>query len=160
MPFLHFSQYHHPAYRSKASNQFSSRTYKQEDPNLVQQHNSIPSVIFGQRVTSENKYSERLNANLNMIPNNNDILKVEYFDYDDYDNDEDYYEYEYDHVNASSNVNPVQRNDIIPIRSPNPPTRRNSYLHYNHHGTYLPLTPPRSETHYDGYEHVNRRPVR
>ena len=175
---IDFSQNHHPAFH--LSNHFSSRSYQPEEQTLVQQHNQPPSVIFGQRVTSKDKY---LSGHLNAINSNSDKrqnLEQEYFDYAEYNEEEDeYYDDEYDddyssyNLNSSSPVIPVQysseeRHTHIPLRPSNSnhqtsnklPNRRNSYMHYNHHGTYLPLTPPRSETHYGSYEHINRRPHR
>ena len=103
------------------------------------------------------------------------MLKNDYFEYDEYQ-DEDYYDYDYENSslfngNSSSLLIPTQGNTHIPLHSSNTkPTnsripeqvsnRRNSYMHYNHHGTYLPLTPSHSETHYDSYDHINRRPHR
>jgi len=173
-----FSQYHHPAYRSRPTNQFSSRTYTSEEQNIVQHHKPPPSVIFGQRVAPENKYVGHLNA-LSSNSNKEEALEDEYFDYEEYvdDEDDEYYDYDYEDSfksNLTSTIIPIPRNNHIPLRSPNsnpiskhkiPPTvsnRRNSYVHYNHHGTYLPLThtPSNTETHYGSYEPINRRPHR
>ena len=117
---------------------------------------------------AENRYAGHLNT-IDLDSDKMEMLKDDYFEYDEYD---EYYDYGYDgnshfNGNASSPVITAQ----VPLRSPNSnPTnsrrpqrvsnRRNSYMHYNHHGTYLPLTPSRSETHYSSYEHTNRRPHR
>lgn len=170
---MNFSQYHHPSYRSKAFTKFSSRSYEPEEQNRIHQRNSPPPVIFGQRVTAENRYAGHLNT-IDLNSNKMEILKDEYFDYDEYV--DDYYDYGYEgnshfNSNSSSPVISVHGNTHIPLRSPNSnptsprmpqhvPNRRNSYMHYNHHGTYLPLSPSHSETHYSSYEHANRRPHR
>ena len=122
-------------------------------------------------VESENKYAEHLNS-LDSYSEKQNVLDDDYMDYDYYNQYGDEYNYDYDY-NEQGNVSSTsvilsEGKTKIPLRNhPSPkPTRRkvsnrrNSYVHYNHHGTYLPAKPLNSETHFGSFEHINRRPHR
>ena len=123
-------------------------------------------------MASENKYTEHFNS-LDAYPNKKAVVEEDYTDYDYYEQYGDEYNYDYDYneqLNLKSNVSviPSEGKTRIPHRNhPNSrpirheiTNRRNSYVHYNHHGTYLPAKPSNSETHFGSYEHINRRPHR
>ena len=177
--FYKSQQQHHSTHRSRqpTSNQFSSRTYDpKENRNTGEHHNAPPPVIFGERVVaSENKYAEHLNS-VDSYSEKEGVLEDDYGNYDYYDQYGDDYVYNYDYNEqsnlrgnvSSASVISSEGKTRIPIRNhPNSKpirhkvsNRRNSYVHYNHHGTYLPAKPSNSETHFGSFEHINRRPHR
>ena len=156
----------------------------------MQATNPPPSIIFGKKIatTDGHVYNGHFtnvenSNNQNVGPSVNSV-KDDYFDYEEYGDDDEYYDYDEDRYeenprNANYGFNstsltqrptgPSQSNKFHHHPTAQPPPRmpqrvtsdrRNSYMHYNFHGTYLPPAPTQSSTHHNSYHHINRRPHR